>query len=229
MNERIDSYCGLSCKECSFKAPCNCKTCIASEGNPFFGTCELADCAKSRSVRFCGECGEFPCELLTRYSYDKEHGDNGARIQRCKDLKAMLVKEARVGINPVSVCGHHCNYCFLGQWCGGCRSDYNCCSFAMLFDNGICPNVACAKEKGLDGCYDCEQLRSCKKGFYEKEDNVDSPEFVAKTTALFIHEYGKDTYTKTLQKAIDAGENYPKSFDEMGSVEGALELLHNYL
>ena len=44
----------------------------------------MADCCQSKGFRHCGECPDIPCALLTQYAYDKEHGDNGARIEQCK-------------------------------------------------------------------------------------------------------------------------------------------------
>ncbi len=138
--------------------------------------------------------------------------------------KETLIRKAREGLDPVSYCGHHCDYCFLCEGCGGCRSDYNACSFATLFEDRQCPNVVCAKEKGLDGCYECGELDACAKGYYGREN-----EYVAKATALFIREFGKGCYTKTLKRAIDCGAGYPKSFDETGSVKSALELIKKYI
>ena len=224
MSVVFDTYCGLSCVNCEYKTSHGCGGCIATEGNPFHGKCEVAECAKSRGKRFCGECESFPCDILNKYSFDSEHGDNGERIENCKKIKSQLVSEARLGTNPVSYCGHHCDYCFLGQWCGGCRSDYNCCSFAGVFADNQCPNVKCAKDKNLVGCYACEDLLDCHKGYYGKEN-----EYIAKATALFIKKHGEDLYSKTLKSAVGKGLNYPKSFDETGSVQAALDLLESYM
>ena len=221
--DMFDTFCGLKCSACEFKEKYNCAGCIASGGKPFHGNCEVADCAISKNKRFCGECENFPCEILKKYSFDSEHGDNGARIEHCKSLKAEMVIIARDGLNPIGICGHHCDYCFLGQWCGSCRSGYNCCSFATLFKDGICPNVKCAKENNLHGCYDCKNLEDCKIGYYGQDN-----EYIAKATALFIKKYGENCYSETLEQAIDAGENYPKTFDSTGSVNEALKLLEKY-
>ncbi len=53
----IDSRCGLHCTGCAYQENFN-----------------------------CGECSEVPCELLTQYSCDPEHGDSpcGARIEQCR-------------------------------------------------------------------------------------------------------------------------------------------------
>lgn len=210
MTTYFDSYCGLVCKDCTEARHCG--GCIAGEGR----TCEIAACAKERNRRFCGECWDFPCETLKRHAID----DQGQRIENCKAIKAALVAQARNGVDPVSVCGHHCNHCFMGQWCGGCRSAYNCCSFATLFPDGVCPNVRCAYRKGLEGCYACGELEGCSIGFYGNEN-----QYAAKATAMFIQKYGKETYSLCLAQAIAQGLNYTKDLDDAGSPEAALALL----
>ena len=124
MGVKIDSYCGLVCETCEFRETMNCGGCIATGGKPFHGHCDVAACAVEKKRAFCGDCAEFPCETLKAYSFDPVHGDDGARIENVRRQKAAKVAEARNGIDPVGVCGHHCDHCFLGQWCGGCRSAF---------------------------------------------------------------------------------------------------------
>jgi hypothetical protein len=83
----IDSYCGLCCEKCEFRKTTNCGGCIATCGMPFHGKCDVADCANEKQLAFCGDCAEFPCDLLKRYSYDPVHGDNGARIANVRRQK----------------------------------------------------------------------------------------------------------------------------------------------
>ena len=89
-NEIIDTRCGLHCITCEFKQPCNCGGCIETGGHPFHGECPVAVCCQNNGFVHCGECPQIPCELLTQYSCDPEHGDNpkGARIEQCKKWKA---------------------------------------------------------------------------------------------------------------------------------------------
>lgn len=89
--EKITTYCGLDCENCEFVESCHCGGCVATKGFPFHASerpCSVAECAIGRGVAFCGECAEFPCDLLQRFSNDPEHGDNpkGARIERCRAL-----------------------------------------------------------------------------------------------------------------------------------------------
>lgn len=88
-------------------------------------------------------------------------------------------------------CGFSCNHCFLGEWCGGCRSAFSCCSYGTLFDGGNCPNIVCCKEKNIDGCYECDALETCTKGFY-KSDNDGAN--ACKAQAIFIKKHGKDKF-----------------------------------
>lgn len=213
MTTYFDSFCGLVCRDCAEKPAC---------GGCFSGhrkDCAVAACAGQRNRRFCGECGDFPCETLKC-----AQGDQDRRIENCKTVKAALVAQARNGVDPVSVCGHHCDHCFLSQWCGGCRSGYNCCSFATLFPDGICPNVRCAFGKGLEDCYACGELEGCTVGFYGLEN-----QHAAKATALFLRKYGKAVYSETLSRAIAGGLEYANDLDAAGSPEAALVLLEQYI
>ena len=77
---KIESYCGIECSSCELKESSCCGTCVKTKGVTFYqkdgAVCPIAQCAISKNRRFCGECAEFPCELLTRFAFDKEHGDN---------------------------------------------------------------------------------------------------------------------------------------------------------
>jgi len=197
---QIDSRCGLSCAECTYKEATGCGGCIATNGHPFHGECELAKCAENKSKRFCGECPEFPdCELLNRFSYDPVHGENGGRIERCIMLKSVMIAAARKALpSPVGVCGNHCDHCFLGQWCGGCRSNYCSCSFATVTPEKVCPNVICVAEKGFDYCGECSAIADCKVGFFGAE-----PAVLAKASCLFMAKHGEEALNKVMAEKAD--------------------------
>ena len=74
-------------------------------------------------------------------------------IEAMRRIKNKLCKIARKGADPVACCGLSCNHCFLAEWCGSCRTEYNTCSFATCFEDRLCPNVKCCRAKGIDGCY----------------------------------------------------------------------------
>ena len=110
-------------------------------------------------------------------------------------IKNKLCQKARKGVDPIAYCGLSCNHCFLKDWCGGCRTAYNTCSYATCSPDGICPNAACCREKVLDGCWECEEVSGCRKGFYAEED-VNA----IKAMALFIRKYGKTALAVVLDR-----------------------------
>ena len=178
---KITTYCGLDCDICEYKEPCNCEGCVATEGKPFHGHCDVAE----------------------------------------------LVSFARDGVDPIAYCGFSCNHCFLGQWCGSCRSDYNCCSYATICEGGVCQNVSCCQDKQIDGCYECEDLIDCEKGFYTKgNDGADS----CKAQAIFISRYGKEAILKVHDKLHEEYPSFKKTQEVLGNnVQEGLERLEKYL
>lgn len=223
MSIHIDSYCGLSCAECTFRESTGCGGCIATGGKPFHGRCDVAECAVGRKRAFCGDCADFPCNTLKSYSYDETHGDNGARIENVRRQKAMRVAEAREGIDPVGVCGHHCDHCFQGEWCGGCRSNYDCCSFAGACEDGKCPNKACAAERKIDGCHACAELPECRKGYFSVEDG-----YTAKAASTFVRMYGKAAFSAALNGAAKDGRDDKTIMRGSGSFDNAMKMLESY-
>jgi hypothetical protein len=240
MKEKIDSYCGLSCEDCEFKTKMSCAGCIASEGMPFWADdenkCAAAECVKTKrqaggGLTFCGECAAFPCQTLKDYSNDPEHGDKpaGARIDRCRKLKSEKVAEARAVLPEViAVCGLHCDLCFLGQWCGGCRGEYNCCSYATLFADKKCPNVKCAEEHGFtgpeQGCFSCRELSSCANGFFDGKNGV-----LAKASALFIQKHSIAELKAALKHASASGIDYNEAFKSFSLPEEAVKKMEEFL
>ena len=79
----IESRCGIVCSECAYKEKMNCKGCVNID-NPFWGECPVKKCCEEKQLENCGMCIDFPCDLLKKFAYDKEQGDNGKRIEQCK-------------------------------------------------------------------------------------------------------------------------------------------------
>ncbi len=83
----IRSRCGILCNDCEYQEQEGCLGCITIS-KPFWGeSCPVKSCCEGRLHRHCGECEGFPCELLTRFSYDKEQGDQGKRIEQCRQWR----------------------------------------------------------------------------------------------------------------------------------------------
>lgn len=80
----IESRCGILCGECGYREQTGCAGCVPID-KPFWGECcPVKACCEAKKLEFCGECGEFPCALLTQFAYDKEQGDDGRRIEQCR-------------------------------------------------------------------------------------------------------------------------------------------------
>jgi len=118
-------------------------------------------------------------------------------IEAMRRIKNKLCKNARKGVDPVGYCGLSCNHCFLGEWCGSCRTKYNVCSFATLYEDKRCPNMVCCSEKNIDGCYECSELENCTKGFYTPDNDGSAS---AKAQDMFIRKYGKKAFLKVQDK-----------------------------
>ena len=102
-------------------------------------------------------------------------------------IKNELCRKARKGVDPIAFCGLSCSHCFLKEWCGSCRTKYNACSYAACCPGRVCPNAACCEERGIDGCYECEDLIGCRRGFYANGNDGNA----VKALALFIRKHGK--------------------------------------
>ncbi len=136
-------------------------------------------------------------------------------------IKNKLCLEARKGVDPVAYCGLSCNHCFLKEWCGSCRTAYNTCSYATCSPDRICPNAACCREKGLDGCWECEHLTGCQKGFYANGNDVNA----IKAMALFIRKFGKRELAAALDR-LHRRYDFQKIQEILGNdVEEGLRIL----
>ena len=118
-------------------------------------------------------------------------------IEAMQRIKNKLCKPARKGVDPIAYCGFSCNHCFLSEWCGSCGTAYNVCSFATCMPDKKCPNAVCCQNKNIDGCYECEEIEACTKGFYTPENDGAN---AAKAQALFIKKYGKKVFLSVHDK-----------------------------
>ena len=115
-------------------------------------------------------------------------------------------------VTQIAACGNHCAYCFFKPDCTGCQFDSHPCSFGYYCENKVCPNLACSHELGLKGCYECDQLTTCKKGFFEKPNS-------AKECAIFIQNEGKEAFETVIKELIRQGFNFSKDLEERAPEE----------
>lgn len=156
-----------------------------------------------------------------------EGEDKNRRLENGAKWKGEIVKAAKKETDMVAYCGFYCNNCFLGEWCGGCRSAFCCCSYGTLYEKGICPNVLCCQEKSIDGCYECDELENCTKGFYGPDNNDAS---ACKAQGLFIKKHGKEKFKSVHDKLCKQYEDSKAMQDALGkSVEEGLKILEEYM
>jgi hypothetical protein len=79
----IESRCGVLCRACHYREPLHCDGCIAIVKPVWGDRCPVKSCCEDKQYAHCGLCPEFPCDLLKRFAYDKEQGDDGKRIAQC--------------------------------------------------------------------------------------------------------------------------------------------------
>ena len=51
----------------------------------------LKACSEGKGYAHCGQCAEFPCELLKQFAYDEKQGDGGKRIDQCRRWEESVV------------------------------------------------------------------------------------------------------------------------------------------
>ncbi len=82
----VESRCGILCSTCKYQESMGCKGCVQID-NPFWGSCPVKSSCEGKGHSHCGECGEFPCGLLNQFAYDEKEGDDGRRIEQCRQWK----------------------------------------------------------------------------------------------------------------------------------------------
>ena len=132
-----------------------------------------------------------------------------------------LCQKAKKGVDQIAYCGLSCAHCFLKDYCGSCRTAYNTCSYAKCSPDGVCPNAACCKEKGLDGCYECDDIRECKQGFYSLGKEVHA----IKAMSLFISSHGKKELQTVLEN-LHKKQEFEKVQEVLGDdIDQGLQIL----
>ncbi|MBN1121900.1 MAG: DUF3795 domain-containing protein [Anaerolineae bacterium] len=107
---RFDTYCGGFCGACpqfiatesgtvdAFAAQNN-KTpgeviCYGCKSDVLCGWCKicpLKKCAESRGLEFCGDCNEYPCDVLQRHIDNPDYPYHSLVPQQMADIRAMGV------------------------------------------------------------------------------------------------------------------------------------------
>lgn len=131
-------------------------------------------------------------------------------------FKRVATKQAQM-----ARCGLVCSYCFFTS-CPGCEKEACKCTYGYWCPDHICPTVKCSKDKGLKGCYECEQLESCNFGFFSTGNKS------AKACSMFVKQYGKDKLVQTIEKMNELDLNWNKLLEQTKDANAAFILLKEY-
>ncbi|MCI9288520.1 MAG: DUF3795 domain-containing protein [Oscillospiraceae bacterium] len=80
----IESRCGILCGQCQYREQMGCPGCVNID-KPFWAdACPVKACTEGKTHAHCGQCQNFPCQLLHQFAYDETQGDGGKRIEQCR-------------------------------------------------------------------------------------------------------------------------------------------------
>ena len=80
----IESRCGILCGQCQYREQMGCPGCVNID-QPFWAdACPVKACTEGKTHAHCGQCQNFPCQLLNQFAYDETQGDGGKRIEQCR-------------------------------------------------------------------------------------------------------------------------------------------------
>ena len=79
----FESRCGVCCNSCERKEKVGCRGCLNMK-TPFWGgECKVKSCCEDKKIDHCGQCNDFPCEMLANMG--KEQGfDPAVKIEQCR-------------------------------------------------------------------------------------------------------------------------------------------------
>lgn len=70
MGDHLIAYCGVTCAPCPDHAAGKCPGCRETAWGD--DPCPPVRCCREKGIRFCGECGDFPCEMMAEFYGESE-------------------------------------------------------------------------------------------------------------------------------------------------------------
>jgi hypothetical protein len=119
----------------------------------------------------------------------------------------------------IAYCGLVCKLCHLTDTCDGCKSENNCCGRHLSTEG--CYHYTCCTERGLNGCWECEDF-CCKKDMFSNTHDIRLRTFVR-----CAKEEGIDKLAEYVLKNQMNGIHYghQKDYNGLGSEEAVLKIL----
>jgi hypothetical protein len=132
------------------------------------------------------------------------------------ELSKVTVTEVK---ESIAYCGLVCMFCHLAGSCGGCKSKDNCCGRHLSSEG--CYQYKCCVERGIAGCWECEDF-SCGMDMFSEAHDIRLKAFVrcAKEDGVGkLAEY----VLRNQQNGIMYG--HKKDYDGLESEDAVLRLL----
>lgn len=79
----FESRCGVRCNHCERKEQVHCLGCLHMEKPFWSGVCGVKKCCEEKNLNHCGECSQFPCEMLSTMGV-AEGFDPQPKIEQCR-------------------------------------------------------------------------------------------------------------------------------------------------
>lgn len=79
----FESRCGIKCDSCERKEEVGCTGCLTMKKTFWGGECEVKTCCESKELNHCGECEEFPCEMVSTMGVEMGF-DPKPRLENCR-------------------------------------------------------------------------------------------------------------------------------------------------
>lgn len=142
--------------------------------------CPWVKCCRDRGIEACSDCADYPCKALKEYQEKY--------VNKCDQIEPTS-KSCKTDI---AYCGLACVLCSENKNCVGCQN-------GGCEAHGWCKNYNCCREKGIDGCWECDEF-PCGKGMLKK--------MRIRAFARFAKEHGKTELVRCLLRNKNNGIVY---------------------
>lgn len=79
-----ESRCGVCCNSCERRDKVNCQGCLNMKMPFWGGECSVKSCCERKNLDHCGNCPDFPCEILAKMGLEEGY-DPAPRLEKLKE------------------------------------------------------------------------------------------------------------------------------------------------
>lgn len=124
-------------------------------------------------------------------------------------------------VENMGYCGLVCSLCHEADKCAGCKSENNCCGRRL--SAGGCYQYNCCVEKGINGCWECEES-PCENDMFSEHYDIRNRCFVKVAKNEGIEKLAE--YILKNQK-IGILYGWNRDYDNLKNEDAVFDLLHN--